>query len=308
MARILSIIIECFPHCFSFTMGKGGAGRGNGNLQKKRSGGRVIDYDASQKKNVSEVAAAEDAAVKAEVKAEDAAVNVVALESLRKLPPAHPLLVGFDFDCTLTVRHFYKVFAWCYAKKNAKGHAHFEAFQRHCLDKGFNPFMQSSRSDGDWIVMDAIEDFASVNGNDAFRVIFREIFCGGDSRINEIASNLEKLKLQGAEFAIITAGVSTSVLRALAEVPEWLPYFPSSKIYDTSQCRHLCCPSVSGQKAFILRDLVSYVDSRLVLVDDALSKDPIPSWIEKVTGVESIALLYEGSGIDHENWRSIIDA
>merc|ERR1712032_371909 len=85
----------------------------------------------------------------------------------------------------------------------------------------------------------ALEDFCRKAGDDLFRKLFREVFLGGEDRITLLADWLDRLQDTSVEFAIITAGTSTAVLRALAvAVPEWLRFFPSDRIWDTSQGRH----------------------------------------------------------------------
>ncbi|CAK0875017.1 unnamed protein product, partial [Prorocentrum cordatum] len=67
------------------------------------------------------------------------------------------------------------------------------------------------------------------------------------------------------------------VMRALTTTPEWLPFFPSNRVWDSSQGRHAVA-SVAAQKALILRDLCPTA-SKIVLVDDALERDPPPGWL-----------------------------
>merc|ERR1712159_598493 len=59
------------------------------------------------------------------------------------------LLIGFDFDCTLTVKHFYKIFAWGYTQGNPQIHPHCGAFFRWCEEQGlkFQPIQQHDQYD-----------------------------------------------------------------------------------------------------------------------------------------------------------------
>jgi len=204
-------------------------------------------------------------------------------------------LLGFDFDCTLTVRHFYKVFAWGYAQGSANAHCHCEAFFHWCHARGFDTSMEEMLEMGD-PMCSALEDFCRQAGEDAFRDVFREVFLGGDERISLVGRWLERLQRQGVEFAIVTAGTATAVLRGLAATPEWLPYFPSNRVWDTSQGRH-SARSVMDQKVLMLRD-ISPEACRILLVDDSLEKDPAEAWVLLAASVEVFeGLDYEGTGV-----------
>merc|ERR550532_3544861 len=67
---------------------------------------------------------------------------------------------------------------------------------------------------------------------------FREVFLGGEARIQMVAAQLHELAEAEVEFAIVTAGISGTVLRGLACVPEWRAYFPLERVWDVSQARH----------------------------------------------------------------------
>jgi len=234
----------------------------------------------------------------------DASSSSAASTALPAPAPAVMLkkrLLGFDFDCTLTVRHFYKVFAWGYAQGNLSAHPHCRYFAEWCEEQKISTKMEGCVEDD--MVMDALENFCQGAGEASFRDVFREVFLGGSARIEMVAAWLAKMKRQGVEFAIVTAGVSASVVRALSVVPEWQPFFSSGRIWDTQQGRHRTT-LIAGQKALILRDL-SPDAHRILLVDDALGKDPVPEWIEKGASVDSFPLPYEGPGVDEESLKAI---
>eukprot|EP00929_Paragymnodinium_shiwhaense_P018465 TRINITY_DN12919_c0_g1_i1.p1 TRINITY_DN12919_c0_g1~~TRINITY_DN12919_c0_g1_i1.p1 ORF type:complete len:292 (-),score=27.06 TRINITY_DN12919_c0_g1_i1:255-1079(-) len=213
-------------------------------------------------------------------------------------------VIGFDFDCTLTVRHFFKVFAMGYLKGNMLVHDHCAAFAAFCKARGIKPKLQAI-PDGLWsgnAMGAALEDFSQANGEDAFRDVFREVFCGGEERIRIVADWLENARRclgadHAVEFAIVTAGISSTVLRGLSVVPEWQPYFPLSRVWDTSQGRHKH-GSVIAMKAFLLRDLCPDA-AHVVLVDDSLSHDEPQKWTLDIARVEVFRgeLPYEGSGL-----------
>ena len=73
------------------------------------------------------------------------------------------------------------------------------------------------------------------------------------------------------------------------------PFFPTDVVLDLSQSRHQV-PSITGQKALILRDLRPM--ARILLVDDSLREDPIPTWILRRSQVKFVALPYEGTGLN----------
>mmetsp|Transcript_148944 Transcript_148944/g.371115 ORF Transcript_148944/g.371115 Transcript_148944/m.371115 type:complete len:296 (-) Transcript_148944:29-916(-) len=218
---------------------------------------------------------------------------------------AKKLFIGFDFDCTLTVRHFYKVFAWGYAQHNNSAHDHCKAFAEWCREHDVESEMLRDAMGNDPMVA-AVEDFCRQGGEAAFRDLFREVFLGGEERIALIASWLGRMQRSGVEFAIVTAGVSVSVLRALSAVPEWLPFFSSGRVWDTQQSRH-CVTSVAGTKALMLRDL-SPDAARILLVDDSLVRDTPPQWVLKASGVETFELPYEGPGVSAESLKAIEEA
>mmetsp|Transcript_77461 Transcript_77461/g.214206 ORF Transcript_77461/g.214206 Transcript_77461/m.214206 type:complete len:246 (-) Transcript_77461:120-857(-) len=209
-------------------------------------------------------------------------------------------LLGFDFDCTLTVRHFYKVFAWGYTQGSASAHVHCEAFFSWCRDHNVEPEMQEAprnRQDLSDPMGLAIECFCRSAGETAFRDVFREVFLGGPARISLVAAWLERMQREGVEFAIVTAGVSSAVLRALTTVPEWQPFFPANRVWDVSQGRH-SVRSVMDQKLLILRELCPPA-CRILLVDDSISRDFPQSWVLSAAAAEVYeGLPYEGPGVD----------
>lgn len=216
-------------------------------------------------------------------------------------------LIGFDFDCTLTIRHFYKVFAWGYAQGN--NHKHYEDFAEWCENRGLPTYMKKSVPYDEDPVCAAVEDFCHRAGRDAFRELFREVFLGGDARITATAAWLERLRCQeNCEFAIVTAGVSAAVLQGLAAVPEWLPHFPASRVWDTSQGRHQVHGTMD-QKALICRDLAPEAP-RILLVDDSSSRDPVPPWVLAAAGVQVYEgpLPYEGPGIQEAERMAVEEA
>lgn len=227
----------------------------------------------------------------------------------QRLPPEAQLLappgkrqpvgfIGFDFDCTLTVRHFFKCFCHGYAQGNRFGHAHCEAFYEWCSRHGVEAEKHSLASQRDSDAMNAAVDAFCRNtgGEDVFHRLFREVFLGGEERIQAVARWLERASDEGIEFAIVTAGVATSVLRALCAVPEWLKYFPSDRIWDSSQSRH-SVRSVMAAKALTLRDICPG-PCKIFLIDDSFVNDKPPDWLLAGANVEVIGLEYEGPGVD----------
>eukprot|EP00928_Gymnodinium_smaydae_P040549 TRINITY_DN27491_c0_g1_i1.p1 TRINITY_DN27491_c0_g1~~TRINITY_DN27491_c0_g1_i1.p1 ORF type:complete len:351 (-),score=81.23 TRINITY_DN27491_c0_g1_i1:54-1076(-) len=218
-------------------------------------------------------------------------------------------LVGFDFDCTLTVRHFFKVFAHGFLKGDMTAHPHCAAFGAWCKSRRL-PVRMVAPPPGIWAgnaMGAALEAFCCRAGEEGFRQLFREVFLGGDERIRLVADALARLQRAGAELCIVTAGSSGAVLRALAAVPEWRPFFPPSLVWDVSQARHKA-GSVMAMKALMLRDLRPAAE-RIVLVDDSLERDPPPAWAlevaEVVVDVCAGSLPYEGSGLGESALASI---
>ena len=222
-----------------------------------------------------------------------------ALRKSLKLLREQRVLLGFDFDCTLSIRHFYKVFAWCYPF-GSSSHAHYEAFSDWCNEHDVASQFEMQIPRGQQLEMDVVLDvFCRQSGEDALHKVLREVFFGGSERINLIADWLRRMQENGAEFAIVTAGTSSALLRALAALPEWRPFFPSDRIWDTSQGRH-AIQSVAGQKVLMLRDICPKA-SRIFLVDDSLSRDVPPEWACQGAQVQLFDLPYEGPGLQEES-------
>mmetsp|Transcript_46153 Transcript_46153/g.83175 ORF Transcript_46153/g.83175 Transcript_46153/m.83175 type:complete len:239 (+) Transcript_46153:112-828(+) len=225
-----------------------------------------------------------------------------ALSQQRAAPAAR--FVGFDFDCTLTVRHFFKVFAWCYAQRSS-AHPHCKAFYDWCRERDVEHEIQELLDPSD-PMSSALEDFCRHAGEKVFHEVFREVFLGGDERITMVASWLESMRQKGVEFGIVTAGTSTAVLRALSAAPEWQPFFPSVRIWDTQQGRH-SIRSLAGHKVLMLRDICPTA-CRIVLVDDSIERDRPPQWVLDAAQVSLVDLPYEGPGVDQALLDKIAEA
>eukprot|EP00747_Dinoflagellata_sp_TGD_P209564 gnl/TRDRNA2_/TRDRNA2_82947_c0_seq1.p1 gnl/TRDRNA2_/TRDRNA2_82947_c0~~gnl/TRDRNA2_/TRDRNA2_82947_c0_seq1.p1 ORF type:complete len:259 (+),score=43.72 gnl/TRDRNA2_/TRDRNA2_82947_c0_seq1:58-834(+) len=222
-----------------------------------------------------------------------------------EVPVPKPLtrLIGFDFDCTLTSRHFFKVFAWGFASGNERAHRHCPEFFQWCRSKGIQPGMQSPAG-GD-AMNAALDEFCFCYGEELFREAFRNIFLGGEERIAMIANWLQRMSGNGVEFSIVTAGTSTAVLRGLCTVPEWLRYFNSNRIWDTQQGRHRV-GSIMSMKALMLRD-ISPDASKILLVDDSMVNDAPFPWVLEAAQVVAFDgdLPYEGPGLDAELLKQV---
>lgn len=214
-------------------------------------------------------------------------------------------LVGFDFDCTLTTRHFFKVFAWGYGQANMDAHPHCEPFREWCEGRGVEPEIRDVRvARGDLGL--TLDEFCSRAGEDKLRDVLQEVFLGGRDRIALVTAWLAHMRELGVVFAIVTAGTAAAVLRAITlAAPEWLLYFPSGMVWDTSQGRH-AVHSVAAQKALILRDLCPAA-GRILLVDDSLASDAPPPWVLRAARVELFGgpLPYEGAGVDGALLRQV---
>ncbi|CAE7943840.1 SHL2, partial [Symbiodinium necroappetens] len=145
----------------------------------------------------------------------------------------------------------------------------------------------------------AVEALAKRLGEPKFKQMLREVFFGGEARIKLLTAWFTAKKNEGACFAIITAGVASSVSMALEAVPEWDDFFPTDLVLDVGACRHQVM-SVTGQKSLMLRDLRPTIP-RILLVDDSLGEDPPPAWVLRRSQVIPVALPYEGQGLDDES-------
>ena len=207
----------------------------------------------------------------------------------RVVDAASPL-IGLDFDCTITVRHFYKSIANLLMGK-PMAHPHC-AFLNAWL-KRQNVKLEVPQTDVH-IMVAAVENLSLTLG-ERFHQLIREVFLGGEERIQLLTQWFARKEAEGIHFAIITAGIASTVSIALEAVPEWDRFFPPDLVLDLSSSRHQVL-SITGQKALMLRDLRPC--SRILLVDDSLGEDPIPSWILRRSQVKFVALPYEGTGLD----------
>mmetsp|Transcript_109312 Transcript_109312/g.308482 ORF Transcript_109312/g.308482 Transcript_109312/m.308482 type:complete len:285 (-) Transcript_109312:235-1089(-) len=212
--------------------------------------------------------------------------------------------IGFDFDCTITVRHFYKVFAFGYVRGDMGAHSHCAAFCDWCRQNDIEVEEPPPHRQYEDLMCFALEAFSRHAGEDAFRGVFREVFLGGEERIALFAEWLKGMREEGVEFVILTAGTSTAVLRGLAAAPELLAYFPSDRVWDTQQSRHQV-NGVGATKALMLRDLCPESTYSL-LIDDAIERDRPPPWVLQASGVTIFdGLPYEGPGVNAEILQEI---
>ncbi|CAJ1424592.1 unnamed protein product, partial [Effrenium voratum] len=157
---------------------------------------------------------------------------------------------------------------------------------------------------GQQLEMDGIlNEFTRKSGADTLKDLLREVFFGGEARIKLVAESLSRMQQAGADFGIVTAGTSTGVLRVLTAVPEWMPFFPSNRIWDTSQGRH-SIGSVAGQKVLMLRDIAS-AQASIMLVDDSLDRDPPAEWAVQAAKVALFSLPYEGPGLQEDSLKQL---
>jgi hypothetical protein len=215
--------------------------------------------------------------------------------------------IGFDFDCTITVRHYYKCLAWGLASGNEAAHGHCKALFDWLRVRNIPLRAPQQQSNLDAVVT-VTEFLIRVLGAAQFRELFREVFLGGDDRIALLTAWLQEKQKSNVEFAIITAGVASAVSRALeVAVPEWKDFFPPDLVLDTSHSHRHHVASVAGAKALLLRDRCP-AGKPILLVDDSLCKDPIPEWIVSNALVVPIGLPYEGNGLETKVFLQIDEA
>ncbi|CAJ1434826.1 unnamed protein product [Effrenium voratum] len=215
--------------------------------------------------------------------------------------------VGLDFDCTITVRHYYKCLATGLVMGRPSGHPHCPAFMAWLRREktAVTPQDLEARVPNEHPILCAVECLQEKLGEEKFKQLIREVFLGGDERIQQLTAWLTAKKKEGVDFAIITAGLASTVSIALEAVPEWDDFFPTDVVLDVGASRHQVL-SVTGQKALMLRDLRPL--ARIILVDDSLGEDPIPAWIRRRAQVFSVALPYEGSGLSQDSCARVDEA
>lgn len=215
-------------------------------------------------------------------------------QQLQNSPPLSALL-GLDFDCTITVRHFYKCMVLGIFMRKPQAHAHCPAMFEWLQQNGITDIRVPTAPDQHPMVC-ATEFLAEKLGPEKFTRLVREVFLGGEERIQWLTGWLRAKKQLGVDLAIITAGISSTVSMALDAVPEWNLLFTTDAVLDVGSCRHQVS-SLIGQKVLMLRDLRPAAQ-KLILVDDSLAEDPPPDWILRRARVQTLGLPYEGSGID----------
>lgn len=212
-------------------------------------------------------------------------------------------LIGFDFDCTITVRHYYKCLAWGLAAGNEGAHLHCKFLFDWLRARSFPPKVPQGNHQLDAVVV-VTEFLIQALGPAQFSALFREVFLGGEDRIAALTTWLREKKRANVDMAIITAGIASAVSLALqVAVPEWSDFFPPDVVLDISQNRHQVT-SITGAKALILRDH-RHVSNQILLVDDSLCKDALPDWISTCAGVKPISLPYEGSGLEKKVFQEV---
>eukprot|EP00913_Durusdinium_trenchii_P031159 g29176.t1 len=93
------------------------------------------------------------------------------------------------------------------------------------------------------VMVSGVERLTKQLGEKKFKEMIREVFLGGEERIQELTEWFTKKTNDGISFAIITAGVASTDR-----------FFPTDLVLDLSGSRHQVL-SVTGQKALMLRDL-----------------------------------------------------
>mmetsp|Transcript_17258 Transcript_17258/g.38040 ORF Transcript_17258/g.38040 Transcript_17258/m.38040 type:complete len:151 (+) Transcript_17258:172-624(+) len=130
-------------------------------------------------------------------------------------------------------------------------------------------------------------------------------FLGGDERIKLITDWMKAETSKGNVFAVVTAGQASAVTYVLQlAVPEWIPYLPSGRVWDSQQSRH-AVGAVILHKLMILRDICP--DAKVVvLVDDALAKEDVsPQWLGATGAVCYNGLQYEDCGLTAEHCQKV---
>lgn len=217
--------------------------------------------------------------------------------------PSGAPLIGFDFDCTITVRHYYKCLAWGLAGGNESAHPHCKVLFDWLRARKISPQAPHGNQNLDAVVV-VTEFLIQTLGSAQFRALFREVFLGGEDRISVLTAWLREKRNNNVEMAIITAGIASAVSRALqVAVPEWSSFFPPDMVLDIGHHRHQV-NSITGAKALILRDRCQ-ASKIILLVDDSLCKDELPDWIASSAHVKPVGLPYEGSGLEKKVFHEI---
>ena len=185
-------------------------------------------------------------------------------------------IVVFDWDCTVTSQHLYKILA---------GWPRYCApFSEWCDAQGIPDPIKIPLRHGS--IVERMAFGGGEEGDEMLRRAFREFMMGGEARIAAIKELLVELRtVHGCTLCVLTRG-ETASLRILFDkvVPDWAPLFEGGWIANTANEYFTCDASGAlseqmpglttggASKENMLEQLFSFDSHTVMLVDDSISR------------------------------------
>ena len=185
-------------------------------------------------------------------------------------------IVVFDWDCTVTCQHLYKILAgwprYC------------GPFSEWCDAQGIPDPIKIPLRHGS--IVERMAFGGGEEGDEMLRRAFREFMMGGEARIAAIKELLVELRtVHGCTLCVLTRG-ETASLRILFDkvLPDWAPLFEGGWIANTANEYFTCDASGAlseqmpglttggASKENMLEQLFPFDSHTVMLVDDSISR------------------------------------
>ena len=227
-----------------------------------------------------------------------------------------PIIV-FDWDCTITCKHLFKVLAgwpqYCGALSEWCSH-------RDIPDPIKIPMKES--------IVERMAFGGGAEGEELLRRVFREFMMGGEERIAAVKDVLTELRtVHKCTLCVLTRG-ETASLRILFDkiIPDWAPLFEGGWIANTFNDYFTCDASgaLSAQmpglstvgtrggevtKEAILEAIFPFTQETVMLVDDSISRGStlISSTApgERGGSIQLLDLPLEADGLNAESMAQL---
>lgn len=190
------------------------------------------------------------------------------------MPGGGPIVV-FDWDCTLTSRHLYKILAgWS---------PYCGPFSEWCVAHDIPDPIKIPMRHGS--IVERMAFGGAGEGDEMLRRAFREYMMGGEERIAAIKELLVELHtVHGCTLCVLTRGETASLRVVFDKVlPDWAPLFEGGWVANTANEYFTCDASgmlseqMSGlttggaSKENMLEQLFPFDSHTVLLVDDSIS-------------------------------------
>jgi endonuclease/exonuclease/phosphatase family metal-dependent hydrolase len=190
--------------------------------------------------------------------------------------PGGGLIVVFDWDCTVTSRHLYKILAgWS---------AYCGPFSDWCVAQDIPDPIKIPMRHGS--IVERMAFGGGEEGDEMLRRAFCDYMMGGEARIASIKELLVELHtVHGCTLCVLTRGETASLRVVFDKVlPDWAPLFEGGWVANTANEYFTCDASgmlseqMSGlttggaSKENMLEQLFPFDSHTVLLVDDSISR------------------------------------